>query len=426
MRKDWIEIEYKKVVNKISTNNKKLKQREYLQKGMFPVIDQGQELIGGYTNDKSRLLNCMLPAIVFGDHTKIVKIINFRFAPGADGTKVLEPKQIVLPKYLFFLTQILAFKIKDKGYARHYQHIEKQAFPLAPLPEQRAIVAKIEQLFSELDNAMANLEAAKEKLEIYRQAVLKKAFKGEGFTELKIEDVTEKVQIGPFGSQLHKKDYINGAIPLINPMHIQDGKIKPRRDFSISEEKRNQLPNYILENGDVIMGRRGEMGRCALVTKKEEGWLCGTGSLYLRPQKAKIFPPFLFYYIGSPIVKERLNGRATGTTMMNLNKKIIRNLPIPVPASLQEQAQIVREIETRLSVCDNVLADINEALEKSEALRQSILKKAFEGKLLSEKELEACRKVPDWEPAEQLLARIERSRNVKNKKSTVVKFTTNG
>lgn len=179
MREDWSEIEYKNIVLKISTAKQKLKQKEYLVTGEFPVVDQGQELIGGYTNDSDRILNCNLPVIVFGDHTKCIKLINFKFAPGADGTKVLQPKYNVEPKYISYLTQVLVHKIKDKGYARHYQHIEKELLPLSPLAEQRAIVAKIEQLFSELDNGIANLKKAQEQLKIYRQAVLKKAFEGE-------------------------------------------------------------------------------------------------------------------------------------------------------------------------------------------------------------------------------------------------------
>ena len=179
MRKDWVEVPYKNVVKGISTSRKKVKQRDYLQHGQYPIIDQGKELVGGYTDDESKLLHCSLPVIVFGDHTKAVKLIKFPFVPGADGTKVLEPKEIVDPSYLAYGTEMLAFKIEDKGYARHYQHIAKEKFPVAPLPEQRAIVAKIEQLFSELDNGIANLRSAREKLEIYRQAVLKKAFEGE-------------------------------------------------------------------------------------------------------------------------------------------------------------------------------------------------------------------------------------------------------
>jgi len=178
MREDWVEIEYKDAVVKISTSKQKLKQSEYLQTGKIPVVDQGQQLIGGYTDDEFRVLKCKLPAVIFGDHTKIIKLINFSFAPGADGTKVLEPVTYILPKYLAYLTEILVFKIKDKGYARHYQHIEKELLPITSLSEQRAIVQKIENLFASLDKGIADLKIAQQQLKVYRQAVLKKAFEG--------------------------------------------------------------------------------------------------------------------------------------------------------------------------------------------------------------------------------------------------------
>ena len=132
MREDWEEILYKDAVYKISTTKQKLKQKEYSQFGEFPIIDQGQDKIGGYSDDKDRILDCKLPVVVFGDHTKCVKLINFEFIPGADGTKVLEPKQGIEPKYISTLTHVLVHKIKDKGYARHYQHIEKENLPLPP------------------------------------------------------------------------------------------------------------------------------------------------------------------------------------------------------------------------------------------------------------------------------------------------------
>ena len=179
MREDWTEIIYRDAVYKVSTSLQKLKQKQYLKAGTIPIVDQGQDLIGGYTDDENRIIDCDLPVIVFGDHTKIIKLIDFKFAPGADGTKILEPSKFVLPKYLSLLTKILVFKIKDNGYARHYQHIEKEFLPLAPIPVQRAIISKTEEIFSDLDNGIANFKKAQEQLKIYRQAVLKKAFEGE-------------------------------------------------------------------------------------------------------------------------------------------------------------------------------------------------------------------------------------------------------
>jgi type I restriction enzyme S subunit len=317
-------------------------------------------------------------------------------------------------EFLFICLQPYLNAINEETSAVTVKHLSSRSIndipvPLAPLPEQRAIVAKIEQLFSELDHGVANLRAAKAKLDIYRQAVLKKAFEAPNPSlRINLIEAESKIQIGPFGSQLHKEDYIENGIPLINPMHIQNGKICPSPAFSITEEKSESLPNYTLQNGDIIMGRRGEMGRCALVTFKEQGWFCGTGSLFVRPNPNKIYSPYLYYYLSSPIVIEILTGKATGTTMLNLNRKIISDIPIYLP-NIQEQTQIVQEIESRLSVCDNILANIAEALEKAEALRQSILKKAFEGRLLSAAELAACRAEADWEPAGVLLARIRKA-----------------
>jgi len=252
---------------------------------------------------------------------------------------------------------------------------------LPPPEEQRQIVEKIEELFSEMDKGIENLKTAQQQLKVYRQAVLKWAFVNDTFKEYIAKDITEKIQIGPFGTQLHKEDYIENGIPLINPTHIKDGLIVADKSFTILESKRESLPNYILKEGDVIMGRRGEMARCGLVSKKEAGWFCGTGSLYFRPNLKLVDPVFLYHNLKSQSVKKYLEENAGGTTMANLNLKIVNNIPISIP-SIKEQKAIVLEIESRLSVCDKMEETINTSLQQAEALRQSILKRAFEGKLV--------------------------------------------
>jgi len=119
-------------------------------------------------------------------------------------------------------------------------------------------------------------------------------------------------------------------------------------------------------------------------------------------------PDYLLYLLRS-FVALTVKSKARGGAMNNVSLGDLKKLEILIPPK-DEQTVILSEIESRLSVCDNILANIEEGLEKSEALRQSILKQAFEGKLLSEEELEACRKEPDWEPAEKLLARIKNTK----------------
>lgn len=187
-RADWVDVNYKEVVDKVSISNRKIKQKKYLPQGKYPVIDQGLSLIGGYTDNQEKLVKCELPVIVFGDHTKVVKFISFQFVSGADGTKILQPKKFISPKYIAYITRVLVSKIEDKGYARHYQHIEKQYFPLPPLPEQRAIVSAIESRFAACDKLSRYIDEALERSQAMRQSILKKAFDGELLSEAELRE----------------------------------------------------------------------------------------------------------------------------------------------------------------------------------------------------------------------------------------------
>ena len=133
------------------------------------------------------------------------------------------------------------------------------------------------------------------------------------------------------------------------------------------------IKNYI------IMGRRGEMGRTAPITDKENGWLCGTGSIFFRLKPE--FDAVLYSKIlSSPDVVHYLEENATGTTMKNLNEDIVKHIPVPY-ITKQMQKEITNQIEMKMSVCDSIEKTVNECLQQAEAMRQSILKKAFEGAL---------------------------------------------
>lgn len=297
--------------------------------------------------------------------------------------------------------------------------LKKLPVPIAPLPEQRAIVAKIEHLFSELDNGIANLKVAKDKLDIYRQAVLKKAFEGvftsvwrrkQDFDTTWEETVLGEIATWGSGGTPSRKieAYFTGDIPWLKtgelgPMYIDD-----------AEEKIN---NEAIQNSSAKVFPKGSLGIAMY------GATIGKTSIFNSPlstnQACAVAQPdenidivFLYYYLLSQ--KYDLIRKGQGGAQPNISQGILKEHPIGIP-KIKEQTQIIEEIESRLSVCDNILANIEEVLVRSEALRHSILKQAFEGKILNEEELEACRKEPDWEPAKQLLERIRKERKVKIK-----------
>ncbi len=275
--------------------------------------------------------------------------------------------------------------------------IRKLSIPLPPLPEQQRIADKIEKLFTRSKKIKTNLDQVPKQLERLRKSILAAAVRNDGELET-TNSVCEEIQIGPFGTQLHKHDYISNGIPLINPTHIQKGQIIPDLDLTISKTKFEELPNYHMKTNDTIMGRRGEMARCALVSNKENGWLCGTGSLYFRPNLKKINPQYLYWVLSNSNTKAFLEQAANGSTMSNLNLSIARNIPIPLPP-LAEQKEIVRRVEKLLSNVDKLEAAYKQYSQKLNTLNQSILAKAFRGELVPQD--------PNDEPASVLLERIK-------------------
>ena len=173
-----------------------------------------------------------------------------------------------------------------------------------------------------------------------------------GWAAAKFSDVLTELQTGPFGSSLHQNDYEIGGTPVINPASMRDGKIVPVEKMAVGADILERLATFKLQVGDIVMGRRGEMGRCAVVTEQENGWLCGTGSLILRLPQC-LYPEYLAMLIGSPYVREYLGGFAVGATMQNLNQSILLKMSIGLPP-LAEQHRMVAKVSELMVLCDRL------------------------------------------------------------------------
>lgn len=189
-----------------------------------------------------------------------------------------------------------------------------------------------------------------------------------GYEKVCLSELAD-IKIGPFGSLLHKENYIEGGHPLLNPSHIIDGKVAPDNKLSISDKKYNELSAYQLRVGDVVMGRRGEMGRCAVIL--DEGYLCGTGSLLIRT-KGEVTADYIQKVISFPSFKKTIEDMAVGQIMPNLNVPIVSAFQIIKPPI---------EVQNRFYVfveqTDKSKFIIQQALDKAQLLFDSLMQKYF-------------------------------------------------
>lgn len=367
--------------------------------------------------------------------------------------------------YYFLKSKYLEINSKPKGTGTPHVNPEllwNYIFPIAPLPEQRAIVSKIEQLFSDLDNGIENFKKAQAQLKLYRQSVLKAACEGklvtteaelaraegrdyeavdvllarilkerrekwngkgnykellapdtsgllelpEGWCWVTMEQISTKVVDG-----VHKKpNYVTEGIPFITVRNLTAGQgISFEKVRYITEEDHKDFCKRANpEKGDILITKDGTLG-IARTIKTENMFSIFVSVAMIKPIKNYLNCDYIETYLNSPIGQRQTEKMGEGSGLRHLHLEDLRVMVFPLPP-LAEQRRIVAEVERRLSVCDKMEATISESLQKAESLRQSILKKAFEGKLLNKKELEKARNAPDWEPAEKLLERIRQEK----------------
>ncbi|HET54506.1 MAG TPA: restriction endonuclease subunit S [Ignavibacteria bacterium] len=284
-------------------------------------------------------------------------------------------------------------------------------FPLPPLPEQRRIVEKIEELFSELDNGIENLKKAKAQIKTYRQAVLKFAFEGKLVQGQRTKDkgkseggelpeglpaeVSTKagwkwVKLGTLinfiGSGATPRGgrsvYQKNGIMFIRSQNVYPNKLRLDDVAYISEKINNNLKRSVVKPKDVLLNITGaSIGRATFIPENFQRANVNQHVCIIRTSHEKVTSKYLSSFLNSPFAQDYITRIQIGATRQALNYSQIKNFPFPL-APIEEQIQITSEIEKRFSVVDKMEAAIDESLKKAEALRQSILKKAFEGKLV--------------------------------------------
>lgn len=390
---------------------------KYSDEYKTPVLTAGKSFIIGYTNEKNGIYD-RLPVIIFDDFTTSSQYVNFKFKVKSSAMKILTANtELVLPKYIFY--QMQAISIDHSTHKRYWiQHYSKLKVRIPSLLlEQGKIIQQIEELFSQLDKGVETLQTIKQQLALYRQAVLKEAFEGNytaswrkthisenpqsDYESIKRPNETFKdtsgdeneialilpntwakirlgeifdVQVGATPSR-RNPEYWNGDINWVSSGEVHFNSIYKTKE-QITNDGLAHASTNVHPIGTVMLAMIGEgktRGQAAILNT-EAAHNQNTAAILV--SKTPCSPKYIYYFLQMNYDNTRRVG--SGNNQKALNKERVRALRFPF-TSFAEQKVIVEAIESRLSVCDSIEQTVDAALAQAEALRQSILKKAFEG-----------------------------------------------
>lgn len=363
---DWPMVSLLEAVDDVTRGHKKVPKSAYEEVGSTPIVDQSMDFICGYTDAIPTLVSP--PYIVFGDHTRELKYIDFEFVPGADGVKVMKPAEGIDPKFLYYYLK--AHPVQALGYSRHFKLLKELSIPLPPLAEQRRIAAVLD----EVDDSLARVNQSLGDLLQLKQEL---------FTDLFLRIERESTAIGEYleSTQYGTSDKANENVGI--PV-LRMGNVSYNGEIDFSDLKYVELgikdrEKYSLKAGDLLFNRTNSkdlVGKTAVVPELQEEYTYA-GYLIRCRVNDKAVPEYISGFLNSVLGKKILRNTAKAIVgMANINANELKRLPIP-QASLDEQ----QEFASLTSRIDDVESQMKRQRKLLQELQESLSTRAFQGEL---------------------------------------------
>lgn len=343
VNKKWPMVELGTVIDTV-TPPKKLKKRNFGKTGKYPIIDQSQEEVSGWSDDEKALIVNKMPLVVFGDHTCVVKYFEKPFVQGADGIKIIETSDKLLPKYLYYFLKNKP--LKSDGYKRHFTKLKRYKIPLPPLSVQKEIVEQIEVKQNAINAAREVIKNLERERRYFGQSLRK--LEGVEWVELGDENI---FQIESGGTpDTNKQEYWNGNInwaTLVDlPQYDYITEIK-ETNRKITELGLSKSSAKLLPKNSILVSSRATIGRIA-ITKEETATNQGFKNIIVK-DTSRALPFFIAMCMASKV--DEMKSLATGGTFGEVSKSKMQKLKIPLP-SLEIQKQLVAEAEKEQEIID--------------------------------------------------------------------------
>jgi type I restriction enzyme, S subunit len=383
----WHYLDYKHSTRKKIDIYNKIQTKEYQEKGSIPIVDQGKTKIAGYIDEEDDKFKGELPVIIFGDHTLTVKFVDYEFAVGADGTKIIHAnEEKFIPKFLYY--QILNTKIKSEGYQRHFKYLKDKKFLQPPINEQQ----KIASILLKVDEQIQLTESIINKTEELKKGLMQQLFtKGIGHTAFKQTDVGEIpidweiVTLGDYAditklAGFEYTKYFNsykdeGEIIVVRGTNITNNELDLSDVKTIPKETSEKLPRSQLKRGDLVFAYVGTIGPVYLI-KESNRYHLGPNTARITVDQ-NIEPQYAFHYFSSYLMKNEIYRQISVSAQPSLSMTKIRSFRFILPKSIEEQKQIA----SILSKVDEQIQDKRKELKHLHKLLKSLMQDLLTGKV---------------------------------------------
>lgn len=371
----WQHKEFEKCLTKVTYTNK-IQQFDFKESGKYPIISQNAEFISGYWDNDKDVFKLSKPVVIFGDHTRCLKYIDFDFVLGADGVKILQTIDEILPKYLYYYLQYIP--IDNLGYSRHYKLLKEKIIKYPTIEQQQKIV----EILDKADKIRAKKKLANDKLDEFLKSTFISMF-GDPVKNDKGFDTTILQNIGSFKNGINYNAGDNGySIKCIGVGDFKNGTILNSIDKLNSVEV-NQTPNeeYFVRKNDIVFvrsnGSKELVGRTLLInTDLQENIVYSGFCIRLRVEQENINNMFLLQLLNTKPIKDNMKNDGHGCNIKSLNQTILGNIPVIIPP-IEDQnkfAQIVEKVEAQKQKNELVIEQMNN-------LFNSLSQRAFKGEL---------------------------------------------
>ncbi|MDD4965978.1 restriction endonuclease subunit S [Halothiobacillus sp.] len=373
MKAGWHTRSFEDCIEKV-TYTTKIQRKEFLDAGAFPVVSQEDAFINGYWDGADDVFRVETPLVIFGDHTKVLKYIDFDFVLGADGVKLLLPREFLVPKFFYY--QLQTAKLDSLGYARHYKLLKELEIKYPGKAEQRRIVAILDEAFDGIAKARANAELNRQNARALFESHLQSVFtqRGEGWVEASIGDICTLRSGTSLCVSLEKSE---GEIPYVK---VSDMTYTGNDTEIVASSRYLNMAdigkNAVFPTGTTIFPKRGG----AILTNKKRLTalpICADLNIMGVIPPSNMHPGLLYFYFLN--IDMRLIG--SGSSIPQINNYDIAPLKISFPESQENQKKIVRQLEGLAGKTQRLESLYQQKLAALDELKKSLLHQAFSGQL---------------------------------------------